>query len=102
MAAAKFHVYADSGDKWRWKLVSSNGQTIASSGESFSSRSSAQEAAKNVKERAALAQKSWLTTDARGRCRAPRRRRGSARAGSKRRGRERQRRRHRLSPPQRP
>lgn len=53
MAAANFHAYADSGDKWRWKLVSSNGQTIASSGESFSSRSSAQEAAKNVKERAA-------------------------------------------------
>ncbi len=52
MADARFHVYADAGEKWRWKLVSSNGQTITSSGESFSSRSSAQHAAENVKERA--------------------------------------------------
>jgi uncharacterized protein YegP (UPF0339 family) len=56
MAAAKFPVYADAGQKWRWKLVSSNGQTIASSGESFSSRSSAQKAAENVKERAGSAE----------------------------------------------
>ena len=33
--AAKFVVYGDSGGKYRWKLVSSNGQTMASSGESF-------------------------------------------------------------------
>ena len=55
MADAKFHVYRDAGDQWRWKLVSSNGQTIASSGEAFSSRSSAQHAAENVKERAGTA-----------------------------------------------
>lgn len=41
---AKFVVYADAGDKYRWKLVASNGQTTASSGESFSSKSSAKKA----------------------------------------------------------
>jgi uncharacterized protein YegP (UPF0339 family) len=30
---AKFVVYADSGGKYRWRLVSSNGQTTATSGE---------------------------------------------------------------------
>ena len=34
----KFVVYKDSGGNWRWRLVASNGQTVASSGESFSSR----------------------------------------------------------------
>ena len=37
---AKFVVYADSGGKYRWKLVASNGQTTASS-----SKSSAKNAA---------------------------------------------------------
>jgi uncharacterized protein YegP (UPF0339 family) len=55
MTDAKFHVYADTGQKWRWKLVASNGQTIASSGESFSSKSSAHEAAENVQARAGSA-----------------------------------------------
>ena len=52
---AKFVVYADSGGKYRWKLEASNGQTIASSGESFASKSNAREAAENVKARAAEA-----------------------------------------------
>ena len=52
---AKFVVYADSGGSYRWKLESSNGQTIASSGESFASKSNAREAAENVKVRAAEA-----------------------------------------------
>ena len=52
---AKFVVYADSGGKYRWKLVSSNGQTTASSGESFSSKSSAKNAAERVKASAASA-----------------------------------------------
>lgn len=50
--AWKFEVYADVGDKYRWRLVASNGQTVASSGESFASKSNAREAAANVKENA--------------------------------------------------
>jgi hypothetical protein len=43
MAAATFYVYADAGKKWlEARLV--HGRRIASSGESFSSRSSAKEA----------------------------------------------------------
>lgn len=38
----KFVVYTDDGGSWRWRLVASNGQTVGSSGESFSSRASAQ------------------------------------------------------------
>lgn len=49
----KFEIYADSGDKYRWRLVASNGQTVASSGESFASKSNARQAAENVKEKAA-------------------------------------------------
>ena len=51
----KFVVYKDSGGNWRWRLVASNGQTVGSSGESFSSRASAQRAAENVKARAGSA-----------------------------------------------
>ena len=47
--AAKFVVYADAGGKYRWKLVSSNGQTTATSGESFASKSNARTAAQSVK-----------------------------------------------------
>jgi uncharacterized protein len=45
-------VYRDSGGNWRWRLEASNGQTVASSGESVSSRANAQRAAENVKARA--------------------------------------------------
>jgi uncharacterized protein len=55
MAKAKFVIYKDKGDKYRWRLVSSNGQTTASSGESFSSHESAKHAAEHVKEHAATA-----------------------------------------------
>ena len=53
--AAKFVVYADSSGKYRWKLVSSNGQTTASSGESFASKANARNAAERVKSSAATA-----------------------------------------------
>ena len=51
----KFEVYADSGGKYRWRLKASNGQTVASSGESFASKSNAREAAENVKKNASSA-----------------------------------------------
>ena len=52
----KFEIYADSAGKYRWRLVSSNGQTVASSGESFASKSNARDAAENVKEKAGSAE----------------------------------------------
>lgn len=51
----KFEVYDDSATKPRWRLKSGNGQTIAVSGESFSTHSSAVAAAENFKAKA----KSW-------------------------------------------
>ena len=55
ISVAKFVIYADSTGKYRWKLVSSNGQTTASSGESFASKSNAREAAESVKKSAGSA-----------------------------------------------
>lgn len=51
----KFEIYADTSDKYRWRLKSSNGQIVASSGESFDSRSNAKRAAENVKDNAGSA-----------------------------------------------
>ena len=51
----KFEIYADSSDKYRWRLKSSNGQIVASSGESFDSKSNATRAAENVKSNAGSA-----------------------------------------------
>jgi uncharacterized protein YegP (UPF0339 family) len=52
---AKFEIYADSASKYRWRLKASNGQTIASSGESFDSKSNARRAAETVKSSAGSA-----------------------------------------------
>ena len=46
----KFEIYADAGGNYRWRLVASNGQNIASSGESFDSKSNARRAAENVRD----------------------------------------------------
>lgn len=48
----KYEVYADSGGHYRWRLKASNGQTVASSGESFASQSNATRAAQNFKDHA--------------------------------------------------
>ena len=47
----KFQMYLDAGNEYRWRLCAPNGQTIASSGESFSSKSNAKRAAENVRAR---------------------------------------------------
>lgn len=52
---SKFEVYADTGGSYRWRLRASNGQLVASSGESFSSRANAERAAENVKANAGSA-----------------------------------------------
>jgi uncharacterized protein YegP (UPF0339 family) len=51
-AKAEFEVYADKGGKYRWRAKASNGQTVASSGESFANRSNAKRAADNVQAKA--------------------------------------------------
>lgn len=45
----KYEVYADAAGRYRWRLVSTNGQTVAASGESFDSQSNATRAAENFK-----------------------------------------------------
>ena len=54
--AAKFVIYADRSGGYRWKLVASNGQTTASSGEAFESHANAKRAAEHVKESASTAE----------------------------------------------
>ena len=51
----KFEIYADAGGSYRWRLIASNGQNIASSGESFDSKSNARRAAENVRDNAGKA-----------------------------------------------
>jgi hypothetical protein len=52
----KFEIYADQSGQYRWRLVATNGQTVASSGESFDSKANARRAAENVKENAGKAE----------------------------------------------
>jgi uncharacterized protein len=49
MHRAKFQIYLDASQLYRWRLVDGNGRKVASSGESFSDRSAAVRAAQNVK-----------------------------------------------------
>lgn len=56
MANAKFVVYKDKADKYRWRLVAANGQETASSGQHFASHADAKRAAEGVKEHAATAE----------------------------------------------
>lgn len=50
---AKFDIYKDTADNWRWRLLADNGRKVAASGESFSSRSGAVRAAATAKSIAA-------------------------------------------------
>jgi uncharacterized protein YegP (UPF0339 family) len=52
----KFEIYGDASGSYRWRLVASNGQIVASSGESFASKANARRAAENVKDNAAKAE----------------------------------------------
>jgi uncharacterized protein YegP (UPF0339 family) len=49
MAKPRFEIYADSGGKYRWRLLDGNNVKVASSGESFDSHRNAKQAAENVK-----------------------------------------------------
>lgn len=55
MADAKFVVYKDKSEHYRWRLVAPNGQETASSGQHFASNADAKRAAEGVKEHAATA-----------------------------------------------
>ncbi len=51
-AKLKFEIYADKGGKNRWRALSTNGQTVGSSGQPFATRSNAVRAANNVRDKA--------------------------------------------------
>ena len=53
--AAKFELYKDTKGEFRWRLVASNGQTIATGGEGYKSKESAKEGIESVKKNAAEA-----------------------------------------------
>jgi hypothetical protein len=53
--AAKFELYKDAKGEFRWRLVASNGQTIATSGEGYKAKDSAKAGIDSVKKNAATA-----------------------------------------------
>ena len=53
--AAKFELYKDKKGEFRWRLVASNGQAIASSGEGYTTLSNAKAGIESVKKNAATA-----------------------------------------------
>jgi uncharacterized protein YegP (UPF0339 family) len=53
--AAKFELYKDSAGEFRWILVASNGKTIATGGEGYTSKESAKAGIESVKKNAAAA-----------------------------------------------
>jgi uncharacterized protein YegP (UPF0339 family) len=52
----KFEVYKDKAGEYRWRLVAPNGQSIADSGEGYSSKESCLEGIASVKKNAPDAQ----------------------------------------------
>jgi uncharacterized protein YegP (UPF0339 family) len=54
--AAKFELYKDAKGEFRWRLVASNGQTIATSGEGYKSKDSAKAGIESVKKNAPIAE----------------------------------------------
>ncbi len=49
MAKPKFQIYADASGKYRWRLKDGDGEKVASSADSYASRSGARLAAQLVK-----------------------------------------------------
>ena len=52
MAKATFEVYEDRAGRWRWRLVHSNGNIIADSGEGYASRQKCEQGLASVKSNA--------------------------------------------------
>lgn len=53
--AARFELYKDTSGAWRWRLYAANNVQIAASGESFSSKSAAENGCQAVKNAAPVA-----------------------------------------------
>jgi len=53
--ATKFEIYKDAKGEFRWRLVASNGQMIANSGEGYKSKDSAKDGIASVKKNAGTA-----------------------------------------------
>jgi uncharacterized protein YegP (UPF0339 family) len=53
--AAKFELYKDSKGEFRWRLVVTNGQTIATSVEGYTTKENARKGMESVKKNAATA-----------------------------------------------
>jgi hypothetical protein len=53
--AAKFELYEDKKGEFRWRLVASNGQAIASSGEGYTTKENAKAGIESVKKNAPAA-----------------------------------------------
>jgi uncharacterized protein YegP (UPF0339 family) len=53
--AVKFELYKDTRGEFRWRLVASNGQTIATGGEGYKSKESAKDGIESVKKNAPIA-----------------------------------------------
>lgn len=53
---SKFEVYQDAKKEWRWRLKASNGQTIATGGEGYSSKASCLNGIESVKKNAPAAE----------------------------------------------
>ena len=49
---ATFERFVDSADQWRWRLVHSNGNIIADSGEGYASRQKCKQGIESVKQNA--------------------------------------------------
>ncbi|HSW58818.1 MAG TPA: DUF1508 domain-containing protein [Dehalococcoidales bacterium] len=54
--AAKFEVYKDSKGEFRWRLVASNGQSIANGGEGYKTLANAKGGIESVKKNAPVAE----------------------------------------------
>jgi uncharacterized protein len=50
-----FNLFKDRAGEWRWRLVASNGKTVADSGEGYTTKANAQAGIASVKEGAAAA-----------------------------------------------
>lgn len=53
--AAKFEIYKDKSKEFRWRLIHTNGQIIASSGEGYTTKANAIGGINSVKENAPIA-----------------------------------------------
>lgn len=53
---SKFELYQDTAGEWRWRLVVSNGNIIADSGEGYASKQGAKRGIRSVKNSAPNAQ----------------------------------------------